>query len=353
MTGGLHTLCSLAVPAITTDHLVKTYRSFGGRAVVALNDVTLTIPRGEIFGFLGPNGSGKTTLLKCLLNIIFPSSGDLSILDRPVTDLQVRRQIGYLPEAPYFYDRFNAYELLDFYGGLYGMSTTDIKARSPIVLAEVGLSPQSATRRLRTYSKGMLQRVGIAQAIIAEPELIILDEPSTGLDPIGRRQIKELIRTYHGRGHTVFLNTHILEDIEDLSHRVGVIYQGNLLALSTVAELTHAPLMLELRARHWVQEYSDAIAELVEYVEVMADGRIRLGMLPGLETPIVIHALSRAGADLFSVTPVTVRLEDRFLQLLAQQGGIPEYMREAVHRDLSPAQRALAQQSRGNGGTDA
>lgn len=311
--------------AVTTHALVKTYRTgFRSPAVVALNQVTLEIPRGEIFGFLGPNGSGKTTLLKCLLNIIFPTSGDLTILDRPVTDLGVRRQIGYLPEAPYFYDRFNALELLEFYGGLYGMSNADIQRRIPVVIEEVGLGMTAARRRLRTYSKGMLQRVGIGQAILAEPELIILDEPSTGLDPVGRRQIKELIRAYHLRGHTVFLNTHILEDIEDLCHRVGVIYKGNVLALETVEELTRAPQqVLDVAVGHWSQSVSDAIASMVESIEPLPDGRVRLELLPGLTAPELIRTLVVAGADLYSVHPQTIRLEDRFMSLIAASGGVP------------------------------
>lgn len=336
--------------AVTTEALTKRYRQGWRRPPVeALKNVTLTIPSGEIFGFLGPNGSGKTTLLKCLLHIVFPTSGSLSVLDQPVHSLQVRKRIGYLPESPYFYDRFTAVELLEFYGGLYGMSRTALQQRIPEVIEEVDLGPVAARRPLRTYSKGMLQRIGIAQAVLAQPELIILDEPSTGLDPVGRRQIKELIRRYHKAGHTVFLNTHILEDIENLCHRVGVIYQGSLLALETVEELTRTHHVLDVRVRHWDQAASDAVAPLVESIEELPDGMVRLQMLAGLEPPVLVRALVEAGADLFRVQPQVLRLEDRFLDLLAQHGGIPA----GVLEQLRPVESAPNSGQTGEGAADA
>ncbi|MEO7994498.1 MAG: ABC transporter ATP-binding protein [bacterium] len=314
--------------AVRTDSLSKRYRQgFRRPPVDALRNVTLEIPRGEVFGFLGPNGSGKTTLLKCLLNIIYPTSGQMRLLDQPVTDRAVKRQVGYLPESPYFYDRFTGVELLEFYGGLYGMSRRDIAARIPVVIEEVGLGETAAKRPLRTYSKGMLQRIGIAQAIVAEPELIILDEPSTGLDPVGRRQIKDLIRQYFERGHTVFLNSHILEDIENLCHRVGVIYQGDLLACETVEALTRTEHVVLVRVRDWTEAGALAVMPLVESHEQRPDGVLKLVLQPGVEAPQIVRALVAAELDVFEVNPQIIRLEDRFLDLLSERGGVPESVR--------------------------
>ncbi|HYE79769.1 MAG TPA: ABC transporter ATP-binding protein [bacterium] len=327
------------MPAVATAGLVKRYpQGLRRPPVLALKGVTLEIPRGEVFSFLGPNGSGKTTLIKCLLDIAKPTAGTLSLLDRPVSDIQVRRQVGYLPESPYFYDRFTGEELLRFYGGLYAMNYAHLEQRIPVVIDEVGLGARAAARPLRTYSKGMLQRIGIAQALLAEPELIILDEPSTGLDPVGRRQIKDLIRSYHQRGHTVFLNTHILEDVEDLCHRVGIIFQGELLALQTIEELTQTRSAVVVRLRNPGLLQANPLPELAEGIAHLGSGRARLDLRDGVEVPAVVRALVHAGAEIEEITSQVVTLEDRFLDLIGEKGGIPESVRAQLAAGLHPVE---------------
>lgn len=325
------------MPAVATFGLTKRYQQGLRRPpVTALKAVTLEIPRGEIFSFLGPNGSGKTTLIKCLLDISKPTAGTMSLLDRPVSDIHVRRHVGYLPESPYFYDRFTGQELLRFYGGLYAMDHARLAQRIDIVIDEVGLGLKAAARPLRTYSKGMLQRIGIAQALLAEPELIILDEPSTGLDPVGRRQIKDLIRTYHQRGHTVFLNTHILEDVENLCHRVGIIYQGELLALETIEDLTRAKRAVMVKVRNWEEIAADSLSGLADTVAPLTPGHVRIDLADHADIPDVVAALVNAGARIEEVTSQVVTLEDRFLDILATKGGIPDAVKAQLAAGLHP-----------------
>jgi ABC-2 type transport system ATP-binding protein len=199
------------VNAIVVEKLTKTYASdwLGRPPFVALSGLSLTVERGEIFGFLGPNGAGKTTTLKILLGLVRATSGTAMLLGKPAGDVETRRKVGFLPESPYFYDYLTAEEFLGFYGQLAGLARAHIPSRISSLLELVGLV-DARSRQLRKFSKGMLQRIGLAQALIHDPELVILDEPMTGLDPVGRKQVRDLILSLRDRGKTVFFSTHIL-----------------------------------------------------------------------------------------------------------------------------------------------
>ena len=217
--------------AISTESLTKHYHVgfWRPRPYVALDALSLSVRQGEVFGFLGPNGAGKTTTLKLLMQLIYPTSGRAEILGRPVGDVGVRRRIGYLPENPYFYDYLTAEELLEYFGGLFGYSGADRRRRVSTLLDEVGIGPERRLQ-LRKFSKGMLQRVGIAQALINDPEVVFFDEPMSGLDPLGRREIRQLILKLRDRGCTVFFSSHVLSDAEALCSRVAVLAGGRLVA---------------------------------------------------------------------------------------------------------------------------
>jgi ABC-2 type transport system ATP-binding protein len=225
--------------AIEILGLEKTYRvGFWSRQPkLALHPLNLAIEEGEIFGFLGPNGAGKTTTLKLLMGLVFPTAGSARLLGRDWTDPEVKAQIGFLPEQPYFYDHLTARELLNYYAQLSGVSGKERSRRVESTLHRVGL-PEVKDVQLRKFSKGMLQRVGIAQAIIHNPKLLFLDEPMSGLDPIGRREVRDLIEQLKHEGKTVFFSTHILSDAEALCDRVAIIHKGELRGVGAVAELT-------------------------------------------------------------------------------------------------------------------
>ena len=224
--------------AIEIDNLTKSYPvGFWKKHFrPALKGLTLNVERGETFGFIGPNGAGKTTTLKLLMGIIFPTAGSAHILGKDIADAEIKKKIGFLPEQPYFYDYLNPSELLDYYASLSGVSATERKKRIPELLERVGLA-DSARKQLRKFSKGMLQRVGIAQAIIHDPEVIFLDEPMSGLDPIGRHEIREMIQGLKDAGKTIFFSTHILSDVEALCDRVAVVHKGELRGIGVMNEL--------------------------------------------------------------------------------------------------------------------
>jgi len=206
------------------------------RKVTALQGLDLEVSAGEIFGFLGPNGAGKTTTIKILMGLIYPTSGRARLLGKPLGDVEIKQRIGFLPESPYFYDYLTADEFLLFYGQLFGMRRADLKRRIDELLALVGLE-KNRSLRLRRFSKGMLQRVGLAQALINDPQLVILDEPMSGLDPIGRKEVRDLILHLKERGKTVFFSSHILSDVETICNRVGILIHGRLREIGSVQEL--------------------------------------------------------------------------------------------------------------------
>src|SRR5580765_3078385 len=224
--------------AIETDELTKDYKVgfWRPRPYRALDRLTLAVEPGEVFGFLGPNGAGKTTTLKLLMQLVFPTSGRAAILGQPVGDLEVRRRIGYLNENPYFYDNLNAEEVVTYFASLFGYAPADCRARAGRLLDEVGIGAERRLQ-LRKYSKGMIQRVGIAQALVNDPDVIFLDEPMSGLDPLGRRHVRDLILKLRDKGTTVFFSSHVLSDAEALCSRVAVLAAGKLAAFGSMTDL--------------------------------------------------------------------------------------------------------------------
>ncbi|GHV11387.1 hypothetical protein AGMMS49938_01980 [Fibrobacterales bacterium] len=225
--------------AIEIKDLHKTYRSgFWLSKKKSLFGISLTVQKGEIFGFIGPNGAGKSTTIKILAGLLRRDSGSVLILGKDPTLTESRIKLGYLPEQPYFYDSLSGYELLKFYGGLSGLKGDLLEERINWALQLVNADADWIHRRLRTYSKGMQQRVGLAQAILHKPELLILDEPMSGLDPLGRRDVRNAILTLHSEGSTVFYSSHILSDVEEISSRVAMIIDGKIKHIGTVNEIT-------------------------------------------------------------------------------------------------------------------
>jgi len=283
----------------------------------ALSPLELTVNDGETFGFLGPNGAGKTTTLKLLMGIIFPTSGSARILGRDFRDPEVRREIGFLPEQPYFYDYLSATELLDYYAQLSGVPEDERRKRIPALLERVGLG-DAGRKQLRKFSKGMLQRVGIAQAIIHDPKLIFFDEPMSGLDPIGRREVRELIQGLKDEGKTIFLTTHILSDAESLCDRVAIIHKGELRGIGVVEDLTSkAADKTEVvwRGAHALPALANLISE--EHVT----GDIVRGVVSSEQIDSLLEKLHQQRAHVISLTPLQGTLEDYFV---AQTAGREE-----------------------------
>lgn len=297
--------------ALEIQGLSKSYPTGFWRKTLkpALLPLSLTVEEGETFGFLGPNGAGKTTTLKLLMGILFPTSGSARILGRHYHDPEVHRQIGFLPEQPYFYDYLNAHELLDYYGSLSGLSMEERKKRVPALLERVGLA-DAGKQQLRKFSKGMLQRVGIAQAILHDPKMVFLDEPMSGLDPIGRREIRELIQGLKYEGKTVFFSTHILSDAEALCDRVGVIHKGELRGIGVMADLKSQNADRSEVVWRGAQALG-AVSGLLS--ESHVGGDIVRGVVAAGNVEALLDRLRQQKAALISLTPVQGALEDYFI----------------------------------------
>jgi ABC-2 type transport system ATP-binding protein len=280
------------------------------RAKVALRPLRLTIEEGEVFGFLGPNGAGKTTTLKLLMGLVFPTAGTARILGRDLDDPQVKSQIGFLPEQPYFYDHLTARELLNYYGQLSGVPAKGRGARVEQMLDRVGLS-DSAGVQLRKFSKGMLQRVGLAQAILHDPKLVFLDEPMSGLDPMGRREVRDMIQQLRHEGKTVFFSTHILSDAEALCDRVGVIHQGELRGVGAIVDLTS-----QTQGRIEIIFYAARVPAALTQLgaEARVSGNIVNAVLPEKQQDAALEVLRRERLKLISLTPVRRSLEEYYIQ---------------------------------------
>jgi len=304
--------------AIRTEALTKSYKVgfWRPRPYLALDGLTMQVGVGEVFGFLGPNGAGKTTTLKLLMQLTYPTSGRAEILGKPVGDVSVKRRIGYLPEQPYFYDYLSAEELLQYFAAIFGYAPAERRTRVAALLDEVGIG---AERRLplRKFSKGMLQRVGSAQALINEPEVVFLDEPMSGLDPLGRREIRQLILRLRDRGCTVFFSSHVLADAETLCSRVAILAKGRLVTAGRLSE------MLAFQVRGWELVVSSlnetVLARAQQCRQVIRATRLAEGRY-ALELPLTpppertLAELVGQGAALVSLTPMRDTLEDFFVR---------------------------------------
>ena len=310
-------MLALATYELTKNYAVGFWRK---RPYRALDALSLEVQAGEVFGFLGPNGAGKTTTLKLLMQLVYPTSGRAEIFGRPVGDPAVKKRLGYLPENPYFYDYLTAEELLSYFAGLFGYGPAERRARATRLLDEVGIG-RERRMQLRKFSKGMLQRVGIAQALINDPELVIFDEPMSGLDPLGRREVRALILKLRDRGCTVFFSSHVLSDAEALCSRVAILAKGRLMKTGRLSE------MLDLQAHGWelvVGSVSETLAPTLEtrarLVTKISDGRYMLELPLDPPPDRFVAELAGAGATVVSLNPLRETLEDIFVEQVAKSG---------------------------------
>ena len=298
--------------AIQTKDLRKVYRSgFLRRKFVGLEGLNLDVKVGECFGYIGPNGAGKTTTLKLLMGLNFPTSGSATVLGQPIGSIAARRKIGYLPERPYFYDYLTAEEFLHFYGSLHGLSketrTSKIDELLPLVHME-----RARNVPLRKFSKGMLQRVGLAQALINDPELVVLDEPSSGLDPMGRILIRDIILGLKAKGVTILLCSHVLADVEQVCDRVALLRDGKVQQIGTVDSLVEQSLQaIEVVFEGITPERSEGLGFGAPAAQ--AHGRVTFELQGQAEVSELVSAALKSGASIVSVQPRSESLEQLFL----------------------------------------
>ena len=300
------------LPVILTSDLRKSYRTgfFLNQKFTSLKHCSLTVYKGETFGLLGPNGAGKTTLLKLLLGIIHPTSGRGLLLGKPLGDRNIKQRIGYLPENPYLYEYLTGWEFLQLAAGLFGLSKRVQKQKIPQLLDLVGLSQADACKkRMRHYSKGMLQRVGMAQALINDPELIFLDEPMSGLDPVGRYQMREIILHLKATGKTIFFNSHVLSEVEQICDRIAILAQGELICTGSLTELLGTPHTYRVKGQggDW-----EVLKQWIPNIEGLADGSWE-GKLEG-DVYDFIASLRLMGGLLISTELHSLSLEEFFVQ---------------------------------------
>ncbi len=304
---------------LAVSHLSKTFRIGVRRKLVrAVVDATFEVLRGEVFGFLGPNGAGKTTTIKVAMGLIRPTSGSVQIFGQPHDALEVRRRVGYLPEHPYFYDYLKPVEILDFYGRLFGLDRGERRKRIGALLERVGLVG-AENRTLRKFSKGMLQRIGIAQALVNDPDFVVLDEPLSGLDPVGRKQIRDLLGELRAEGKTLFFSTHILSDIELLCDKVAIINRGRIHSVGRLDELLHPDhLRTEVTFRGRSPELLRALTPMV--AELRHVGDYTVAVVEG-RADDVLRVLLEADACVESVVPRRESLEDLFVRAALSEPG--------------------------------
>jgi ABC-2 type transport system ATP-binding protein len=301
--------------AIQTRGLRKVF----GRKV-AVQGLTLEVRRGEVFGFLGPNGAGKSTSVKMLLGLVAPTAGEATLLGRPAGDVETRRKIGFLPEHFRFYDWLTAAELLRLHGRLYGMSPTALRERVPTLLDLVGLGAHR-DKRLHDFSKGMLQRIGLAQALLNDPELIFLDEPTSGLDPGGRRLVRDIIKAQRNRGATVLLNSHLLSEVEVTCDRVAFIKHGQVVDTRELRTMLDGHTTVSIRARKLCAEVSQGLEPWASSVRVDGE-RVVFNVASTDVLPEVLRYLVTRGVDVYEVTPQRTSLEELFLEIVGAEGGL-------------------------------
>jgi ABC-2 type transport system ATP-binding protein len=302
--------------AIEIDNLTKDYETgfWRKRKTRALDGLSLSVESGQIFGFLGANGAGKTTTLKLLMGLIYPTAGTARILNRDIGDVAMHARIGFLPENPYFYDYLTAREFLNYCGELFGLDRATRERRTEELLTRVNLETEGWNRHLRKFSKGMLQRVGLAQALVNDPEIVFLDEPMSGLDPVGRREVRDLIASLRTQGKTVFMCSHILSDIEVLCDSVAILKQGRLAQAGSLAELQAGEAgMVEVIATGADAETLRQQLGSGATVTTTASG-LRIEVADERDVDAVINALRQAHGKLVSVQPVRQSLEELFLE---------------------------------------
>jgi ABC-2 type transport system ATP-binding protein len=318
---------------IETNHLTKVYThdfidvEHGRlkfnlmRKTVALENLDLRVDEGQIFGLLGPNGAGKSTTIKILMGILFPTSGNARIMERDLGDKSVKAQIGFLPENPFFYDYLKGEEFLDYYGQLYGMTKSQRRKRIPELFELVGLPDHAPNLPLKGYSKGMLQRIGLAQALLNDPKLVVLDEPQSGLDPLGRKEIRDLILSLKEGGKTVFFSSHILSDAELICDRVAILNRGRLVAEGDLSHLLSAKVKdYEIVASGLSQETIAALrpraAKLLE-----REGDVLIILHKEEDANEVLRRVINENAQLVSLTPRRETLEEYFIREVSREPG--------------------------------
>jgi len=304
-----------AAPAVETEGLRKVFGD-----TVAVKGLTLRIPQGEVFGFLGPNGAGKTTSIKMLVGLIAPSSGRAALLGAPLGDRPTRARLGFLPEHFRFQDWLTAAEFLTLHGQLYGMRRAELSRRIPELLERVGLA-EFRDRQLVTYSKGMLQRIGLAQALLNRPALVFLDEPTSGLDPVGRILVRDIIHALRAEGTCVFLNSHLLSEIEVTCDRVAFISHGEVVRTLELATLAQGRVTVSIRLTGLSDEARLGLAQWAGDV-IHADGRLTLTAKSEDDLPAINRYLVEHGAAVYELTPRRESLEELFIETVGKEGGL-------------------------------
>lgn len=299
----------IEIENLTKDYEVGFWKK---KKVRALDDLTLNVEGGQIFGFLGGNGAGKTTTIKTLMSLIFPTSGRARILGEDISSVQMHKRIGYCPENPYFYDYLTARELMDYFGELFGYDKMTRNRKTEELLTKVGLEEASWNKQLRKFSKGMLQRTGLAQSLINDPEIVFLDEPMSGLDPIGRREIRELIAELREKGTTVFMSTHILSDIEALCDNVAIMRKGKLAATGNLDDLLTKSGEMQSFEINVKAVSADAFQNLSGVTTVSKPNGANIQVPDENDIEKVLAEMKKSGGKLVSIQPVKQSLEELF-----------------------------------------
>jgi ABC-2 type transport system ATP-binding protein len=301
----------VAVPIIKIDNLVKDFRSdFWKKSIRVLDGVNLEVDEGDVFGFVGPNGSGKTTTMKIMMRLVHPTSGSVKIFGKPVSDISIKKDIGFLPENPYFYEYLRAEEFLRFYAGLFGLSGKELGKRIDFLLELVGMD-QYRDRQLRKFSKGMLQRIGIAQALVNDPKLVIFDEPQTGLDPIGRRDVRDILLRLKGEGKTVFFSSHIMHDVETVCEKIGIIIDGKIRDAGYINDLI-APKVLYQELIFRVDDIKSLATQGLDVRKVGSDYVVKIEKEERLAE--LVQAIYAKRGLVLAITPHKENLESIFIK---------------------------------------
>jgi ABC-2 type transport system ATP-binding protein len=321
----MNTVEELPIPPIATTetavvetwNINKIYRTgfWLNQKVQSLSNLSLSVRKGETFGLLGPNGAGKTTLLKILLGVIRPTSGRAVLLGRPIGDRGTKQRVGYLPENPYFYDFLTAWEFLEFVGGLFQIPASKQKQRIPQLLDLVGLAQKTAKKKqLRQYSKGMMQRVGMAQALINDPELVFFDEPMSGLDPLGRYQVREIILSLKEQGKTIFFNSHVLTDVEQICDRIAILARGELICVGSLEEILGSANVYQVVVKGGTE------SQLAEWITALKlEDNLWHGQLKGDPQAFIDH-LPTLDIQLINLNLARASLEEYFIRQLKERG---------------------------------